>query len=261
MALRDVRPRRAYNRRRILQCSNERLRPDHILPMTTAAAPDGSGRRSPARRQRTPRPASGRLRSAASASSTATSARARSTRSARLIAAAAPAIRRPTPAVLGVLSLILWALIVDRHAQIRLILLRADNNGEGGTLALMALAQRALAQGGAAIVLLGIIGAALFYGDAVLTPALSVLSAVEGLKIVDPGLRALRRAAHGRDPDRAVRGAVARHREGRRLLRAVTLVWFVAIARRRALAYRRTIPTVLAAFNPALWRQFLPATA
>ncbi|WP_204315610.1 KUP/HAK/KT family potassium transporter, partial [Stenotrophomonas maltophilia] len=64
------------------------------------------------------------------------------------------------------------------------ILLRADNNGEGGTLALMALAQRALGRSHVAIALLGVIGAALFYGDAILTPALSVLSAVEGLKIV-----------------------------------------------------------------------------
>ena len=80
-------------------------------------------------------------------------------------------------AVLGVLSLILWALIVVVTLKYVLILLRADNNGEGGTLALMALAQRALSKGGGAIVLCGIISAALFYGDAVITPALSVLSA------------------------------------------------------------------------------------
>ena len=65
-----------------------------------------------------------------------------------------------------------------------LILLRADNNGEGGTLALMALAQRAVGKRSAVIVLLGIIRGALFYGDAVLTPALSVLSAIEGIKLV-----------------------------------------------------------------------------
>ncbi len=65
-----------------------------------------------------------------------------------------------------------------------LILLRADNHGEGGTLALMALAQRAVTSGAAAIVLLGIISGALFYGDAVITPALSVLSAIEGIKLV-----------------------------------------------------------------------------
>src|SRR5438445_3484632 len=87
-------------------------------------------------------------------------------------------------AVLGVLSLILWALIVVVTLKYVVILLRADNNGEGGTLALMALAQRAVTKGGAAIVLLGIISGALFYGDAVITPALSVLSAIEGIKLV-----------------------------------------------------------------------------
>jgi KUP system potassium uptake protein len=65
-----------------------------------------------------------------------------------------------------------------------LILLRADNHGEGGTLALMALAQRAVGSGAGNIVLLGIIGGALFYGDAVITPAVSVLSAIEGMTIV-----------------------------------------------------------------------------
>jgi KUP system potassium uptake protein len=88
--------------------------------------------------------------------------------------------------VLGVLSLILWALIVTVTLKYVLILLRADNHGEGGTLALMALAQRAIGRGASAIVLCGIISAALFYGDAMITPALSVLSAVEGLKIATP---------------------------------------------------------------------------
>ena len=89
-------------------------------------------------------------------------------------------------AVLGVLSLILWALIVVVTLKYVLILLRADNNGEGGTLALMALAHRALGQHAGAVVLCGIISAALFYGDAMITPALSVLSAIEGLKIATP---------------------------------------------------------------------------
>src|SRR3979411_2277954 len=88
-------------------------------------------------------------------------------------------------AVLGVLSLILWALIIVVTLKYVLILLRADNHGEGGTLALMALAQRAVSSKGAgAVVLLGIITCALFYGDAVITPALSVLSAIEGIKLV-----------------------------------------------------------------------------
>src|ERR1700742_4339313 len=89
-------------------------------------------------------------------------------------------------AVLGVLSLILWALVIVVTLKYVVILLRADNHGEGGTLALMALAQRALGRGVGAIVLLGIISGALFYGDAVITPALSVLSAIEGIKIVTP---------------------------------------------------------------------------
>jgi KUP system potassium uptake protein len=89
-------------------------------------------------------------------------------------------------AVLGILSLILWALVVVVTLKYVVILLRADNNGEGGTLALMALAQRGIgnSKGAAAIVLLGIISGALFYGDAVITPALSVLSAIEGIKLV-----------------------------------------------------------------------------
>ena len=87
-------------------------------------------------------------------------------------------------AILGVLSLILWALIIVVTLKYVVILLRADNNGEGGPLALMALAQRAIGSRGTTIAMLGIISAALFYGDAVITPALSVLSAIEGVKLV-----------------------------------------------------------------------------
>src|SRR5579871_2988171 len=86
--------------------------------------------------------------------------------------------------VTGVVSLILWALIVVVTLKYVVILLRADNHGQGGTLALMALAQRAVAKGAGTIVLLGIISGALFYGDAVITPALSVLSAIEGITLV-----------------------------------------------------------------------------
>src|SRR5579872_1051605 len=91
--------------------------------------------------------------------------------------------------VLGVLSLILWALIVTVTLKYVVILLRADNNGEGGTLTLMALASRAVGRVGKAagiVALLGIMSAALFYGDAVITPALSVLSAIEGLDVATP---------------------------------------------------------------------------
>src|SRR5213595_1229976 len=88
------------------------------------------------------------------------------------------------PVVLGILSLVIWALLIVVTAKYVLLLLHADNNGEGGTLALMALAQRGLGRAGASIILLGIISGALFYGDAVITPALSVLSAIEGIKLV-----------------------------------------------------------------------------
>ena len=101
-----------------------------------------------------------------------------------VIAASGPGGVATPLAVLGVVSLILWALIIVVTLKYVVILLRADNHGEGGTLALMALAQRAVTYGGSAIVLLGIISGALFYGDAVITPALSVLSAIEGIKLV-----------------------------------------------------------------------------
>src|SRR5947209_11648499 len=101
-----------------------------------------------------------------------------------IVAAGGSAENVSPQAVLGVLSLILWALIIVVTLKYVLILLRADNNGEGGTLALMALAQRAVGSGSAKIVLLGIIGGTLFYGDAVITPAVSVLSAIEGMTIV-----------------------------------------------------------------------------
>src|SRR3954451_19026912 len=101
-----------------------------------------------------------------------------------VVAASGTSADAAPQAVLGVLSLILWALVVVVTLKYVVILLRADNNGEGGTLALIALAQRAVTKGGAAIVLLGIISGALFYGDAVITPALSVLSAIEGIKLV-----------------------------------------------------------------------------
>jgi KUP system potassium uptake protein len=101
-----------------------------------------------------------------------------------VIAASGPGGVATPQAVLGVVSLILWALIIVVTLKYVVILLRADNHGEGGTLALMALAQRAVTYGGGAIVLLGIISGALFYGDAVITPALSVLSAIEGIKLV-----------------------------------------------------------------------------
>ncbi|BBF94788.1 potassium transporter Kup [Blastochloris tepida] len=91
-------------------------------------------------------------------------------------------------AVIGILSLILWSLILVVTVKYVVILLRADNNGEGGTLTLVALAQRALGRSNNLVILLGIAGAALFYGDSIITPAISVLSAVEGLELIAPAL-------------------------------------------------------------------------
>jgi KUP system potassium uptake protein len=88
--------------------------------------------------------------------------------------------------VLGVLSLILWALIIVVTLKYVLILLRADNNGEGGTLSLMALAFRGLGRRTQLVFLIGVVGASMFLGDSVITPAISVLSAVEGLKVAIP---------------------------------------------------------------------------
>jgi KUP system potassium uptake protein len=88
--------------------------------------------------------------------------------------------------IFGVLSLMLWTLIIIVTLKYIIVMLRADNNGEGGTLSLMALAERALGTSKVAVPVLGMIGAALFYGDAMITPAISVLSAVEGLNLVTP---------------------------------------------------------------------------
>ncbi|WP_024889386.1 potassium transporter Kup [Luteimonas huabeiensis] len=93
--------------------------------------------------------------------------------------------------VLGVLSLIFWSLILVVTVKYVTIIMRADNEGEGGIMALMALAQRCLPTGSRSayvVGLLGIFGASLFFGDGVITPAISVLSAVEGLEVVAPQL-------------------------------------------------------------------------
>ncbi len=89
--------------------------------------------------------------------------------------------------IVGVLSLALWALIIVVTLKYVLFLMRADNNGEGGVLSLMALASRATKGNWPIVLILGAAGAALFYGDAIITPALSVLSAVEGLRTI-PGV-------------------------------------------------------------------------
>ena len=94
------------------------------------------------------------------------------------------------PVVLGVLSLIFWALILIVTIKYVLVLLRADNKGEGGTFALMALARSVATTSSRVILGLGIAGASFFYGDAVITPAMSVLSAIEGLNLVSKSFEA-----------------------------------------------------------------------
>ncbi|GAA0603508.1 potassium transporter Kup [Craurococcus roseus] len=90
--------------------------------------------------------------------------------------------------IFGILSLIIWALLLTVTVKYVIFVLRADNRGEGGVLALMALAHRVARtpRGRWLVTLLGIAGAALFFGDGIITPAISVLSAVEGLKVVSP---------------------------------------------------------------------------
>ena len=88
--------------------------------------------------------------------------------------------------VIGVMSLMLWALTIIVTLKYVWLIMSADNHGEGGTLSLMALLQRSMGRNFIVISLLGMAGAALFYGDAIITPAISVLSAVEGLKLVAP---------------------------------------------------------------------------
>jgi KUP system potassium uptake protein len=91
--------------------------------------------------------------------------------------------------VLGVLSLLVWALLIVVTAKYVLLLLRADNNGEGGSLSLMALGRRSLGRRTLPLLVLGIIGASMFIGDSMITPAISVLSAMEGLKLAAPALQ------------------------------------------------------------------------
>jgi KUP system potassium uptake protein len=98
----------------------------------------------------------------------------------------------PTPdTVMGIVSLILWSLLLIVGLKYAILILRADNHGEGGIVALLALLDARHAPPGswrASLLIVGLVGAALLYGDGVITPAISVLSAVEGLKIYAPGL-------------------------------------------------------------------------
>jgi KUP system potassium uptake protein len=158
--------------------------------------------------------------------------------------------------ILGILSLIIWALILVVTVKYVLLLLRADNDGEGGTLALMALAQRAVGGRSLLVLSLGIIGAALFYGDAMLTPAVSVLSAVEGLEIAAPGLQfyvvpltVLILVALFAVQSRGTASVAA-------FFGPITLTWFVAIAAAGLWHISQNI-AVLKAFSPAYGISFL----
>jgi KUP system potassium uptake protein len=91
-----------------------------------------------------------------------------------------------TNAVLGILSLMVWTIILIVTLKYVIVLLNADNNGEGGTFALMSLGQKVAKRSGPVLTVIGVLGASFFYGDAVITPAISVLSAVEGLKVISP---------------------------------------------------------------------------
>src|SRR4051794_15337570 len=172
-----------------------------------------------------------------------------------VLAAVGPGAPASEAVVLGILSLIIWALILVVTLKYVVILLRADNNGEGGTLALMALANRAVG-GSSILVLLGIISGALFYGDAIITPALSVLSAIEGLKLATPAfdayvvpITALILVALFAVQSRGTAKVAA-------FFGPVTLVWFIAIAGAGLLQIGQN-PNVLLAFNPSYGLSFL----
>jgi KUP system potassium uptake protein len=151
--------------------------------------------------------------------------------------------------VLGVLSLILWSLFIVVTAKYVLLLLRADNNGEGGTLSLMALGQRAVGHRSWLLLALGVVGASMFLGDSMITPAISVLSAVEGLKLATPAL----------DPYVVPLTIVilillfsVQSRGTARVASAfgpVMVIWFVAIAM-LGLFHISDDPSVLFAINP-----------
>jgi len=173
-----------------------------------------------------------------------------------VLAAVGPTAQAGEEVILGILSLIIWALILIVTVKYVMILLRADNNGEGGTLALMALARRALGGNGFTIVLLGMISAALFYGDAMITPALSVLSAVEGLEVITPALARyvvplsvmILFALFAVQSRGTARVAT--------FFGPITLLWFFALAAGGAWHVAQN-PSVLAAFNPVHGVSFL----
>lgn len=154
--------------------------------------------------------------------------------------------------IVGVLSLALWALIIVVTLKYVLFLSRMDNNGEGGVLSLMALAKRATGSGWLVVTLLGAAGAAMFYGDAIITPALSVLSAVEGLKTI-PGLGGMSQTAILGVTVGILVALFMFQARGTasvaKLFGPVCVVWFLALAG-LGLWHIADAPQVLAAFNP-----------
>jgi KUP system potassium uptake protein len=158
--------------------------------------------------------------------------------------------------VLGVLSLILWALLIVVTLKYVLLLLRADNAGEGGTLSLMALGQRALGRRSWFLLALGVVGASMFLGDSMITPAISVLSAVEGLKLAAPALE------HYVVPLTVLILVVLFAVQSRGTARVasafgpVMVVWFATLGV-LGLVHLADDPSVLAAINPLYAIQFL----
>ncbi len=156
--------------------------------------------------------------------------------------------------VLGVLSLILWSLILVVTLKYVAILMRADNRGEGGILALTALVQRSLpvaAPLAYTVGIIGIFGTALFFGDGVITPAISVLSAVEGLEVAAPELK--RFVLPITVAVLLALFAVQKHGTEKvgRIFGPITCVWFAALALLGAVEIFK-YPAVLAAANP-IW--------
>ncbi len=170
---------------------------------------------------------------------------------------AASGDRLPTDAeILGVLSIIVWSLTAIVAIKYALIVLRADNRGEGGTLSLMALARRGSGSYQGLIVMLGLIGAALFFGDAIITPAISVLSAVEGLEVVTPALSGV--VVPLTLVILIVLFWVQRYGTGSiaAVFGPLTALWFLAIGG-TGLWYVVQQPAVLAALNPWYAADFL----
>jgi KUP system potassium uptake protein len=157
-----------------------------------------------------------------------------------------------TAAVLGLLSLIFWSLAIVVSVKYLAVIMRADNHGEGGILSLVALVQQRFGSAepwARRAVALGVLGAALFYCDALITPAISVLSAVEGMEILNPDLE--RAVLPVTLVIIAVLFAIQRRGTERvgRLFGPIMILWFVSLAVLGAMEILRA-PQVLAAVNP-----------